>query len=169
MATKLNTKLNTWGLEQEISYISPEVTVRFNATYRRATSSEEIAIENGYINNVPKLVSNLIVEKSINERLGLHLNLRYIGRQYSPIVIQQDGVRIADPYPNEGVSFYKPNHFEDHTLLVHGNVSYKFSEQLSANLRIENMLDTSHKQGGSTLHPYPQKGRWLSLEMTLSF
>jgi len=162
-------KLNTWGLEQEISYITPSFTIRFNGTYRQATSSEKIAVQNDYINNIPNFTSNLVIEKKINDKLNFHLNVRYVGKQFSPIIIQQDGEKAIDPYPNEGVNFHQPNHFEDHHWLINSNIRYQINKNISFNVRADNLFDTDYKQGGTTLHPYPKKGRWLHLNVELTF
>lgn len=162
-------KLNTWGIEQEISYLTTAFNLRFNATYRRASSSEKIATHNGYINNVPKLTANLVLDKPITDKLNAHLAIRYVGKQYSPIVIQQDGMKVVDPFPEQGVSFDQPNHYQASSWLLNSNLRYKASDALTLNLRVDNLLDENRYQGGSTLHPYPKRGRWVSLQAQFSF
>lgn len=162
-------QLEAYGIEQEINYITSRFNIRFNATYRRAKSSEKIAIKNGYVNNVPKFTTNLVFDTTIVKGINLHLALRYVGRQYSPIVIQQDGVKIPDPFPETGVSYNNPNYFESASLLVNANIQAKIADNVTVNFRVNNLLDESRQQGGSTLHPYPKPSRWFSAQVSWSF
>ncbi|WP_286234101.1 TonB-dependent receptor [Thalassotalea sediminis] len=173
MATEVNYsnagKLTTWGIEQELSYLTPVLNVRANATFRRAVSSEKIPVNNGYVHHVPKFTANIITDFSLTEQLDLHLAVRYIGKQYSPIVIQRNGKVLTDRFPEQGVDFYAPKNTEKAVFLVNANMRYNVNEQLSFGVRVDNVLNTQYKQGGTTMHPYQQKGRWFTVEMSINF
>lgn len=162
-------RLNSWGVEQEINYITNQLTVRLNGTFRQVSNSEKIATDNGYISNVPKFTANIIIEAKLNDKVGLHTNVQYIGKQFSPIIIQQDGQTVDDPFPDQGVNYYQPNHYENNVWLVNSNIDYKVSDNVAFNLRVENIFDRQYNQGGTTLHPYPQKGRWAHIQVTYTF
>jgi len=162
-------KLTSWGLEQEITYINGDLQIRFNGTYRQALRSEAIKEQDGYIANIPVVYFNLILDKKFTENLWFNLSYRFTGKQFSPIVIQKDGVKVEDPFPDSGVNFDDPNHYLDNSSLLNTNIRYLFSENVELSLKITNLLDNQYQQGGSTLHPYQKPGRWYSASLAFSF
>ena len=162
-------KLNSWGLEQEITGLYNVLQIRFNATFRQALKSELIMADSGYIANVPSITANLIIDQKITTNFGLNLTFRYIGKQFSPIVIQQNGDKITDPFPESGVDFDDPTHYVDAALLVNSNITYQLNDTTHFNFQINNLFDQQHQQGGSTLHPYQKPGRWFYLAAKLQF
>jgi len=162
-------ELTSWGIEQEVRYITPTFNVRANATYRTVTNSEKIPVTGSYINNIPKFAANLTFDLPVNPKLSLHLGLRYIGKQFSPVHLQQGITPVNDPYPERGVDFYQPEKKINSTLLLSTNVRYKINEHVSLALRVDNLLDKEYQQGGTTVHPYPQKGRWINAQLSVSF
>ncbi|GHF88895.1 TonB-dependent receptor plug domain-containing protein [Thalassotalea marina] len=162
-------RLETVGVEQELHYIQPQFNVRLNASYRHAKSSEKIAIDHGYINNVPKINANMILDYKVTDHLNVHIALRYVGKQYSPIDIQRDGNRVVDPFPRTGVDYFKPNNYQPALWLVNTNINIQLNEQLNLSVRADNLLNKEYQLGGSTLHPYPKKGRWLTAQLTYDF
>ncbi|WP_448549507.1 TonB-dependent receptor plug domain-containing protein [Thalassotalea fusca] len=162
-------KLYTWGIEQEFSFVKDDWQIRANATYRAAVQSELIATDNHYINNVPLVTANLIVDKKLSTNHALHVAVRYIGRQFSPIVIQQDGQHVEDPFPNQGVNYNAPTHYVSDAVVVNTNWQWHVTPKLSVNFQVENVFDEKYYQGGSTLHPYQQTGRWFYLRASYRF
>ena len=125
--------------------------------------------DKGYIANIPTITSNLIIDKKITKNLAFNLTFRYVGKQYSPIIIQQNGIKVADPYPSTGVSFDDPNNYVDAALLVNSNINYQLKENISFNFKVNNLFDQQHQQGGSTLHPYQKTGRWYYIAAEIRF
>ncbi len=162
-------KLNSWGIEQEVTYLLNDWQVRFNGAYRQGIDSELIMEDQGYIANIPAITANIIIDQKITANLALNLTLRYIGKQLSPIIIQHNGVKVPDPFSKSGVSFDEPYHYVDEVLLVNTNISYQVKEGISFNLQIKNLFDQQHYQGGSTLHPYQKPGRWYYLAAKFEF
>ena len=113
--------------------------------------------------------ANVIVDKKLSKNHSFNVALRFIGRQFSPIVIQRDGQHIEDPFPDEGVSYFEPQHYVDNTTLVNANWQWQASSKLKINLQVNNLFDQQYYQGGSTLHPYQQTGRWYHLKATYRF
>ncbi|MCJ8319436.1 MAG: TonB-dependent receptor [Colwellia sp.] len=162
-------KLDSWGIEQEVTYFDNDLQIRINAAYRQALNSELIKKDQGYIENIPALTANLIIDNKITKNLALNLTFRYVGKQYSPIIIQHNGIKIPDPFPNSGVSFNDPNNYIDAALLVNSNINYQLKENMSINFKINNLFDQQHQQGGSTLHPYQKPGRWYYIAAEIQY
>lgn len=162
-------KLNSWGLEQEITYIDENLQIRLNGAYRQALDSELIMKDRGYIANIPSFTSNLIIDQKVTTNLALNLTFRYVGKQYSPIIIQQNGIKVPDPFPNSGVSFDDSNNFIDGALLINSNINYQIKENININFKVSNLFDQQHQQGGSTLHPYQQPGQWYYIAGEVHF
>mgnify|MGYP000237258629 FL=1 len=160
-------KLTSWGVEQELVYIKGSLQLRFIGTYRQAINSELIKSKNHAIANIPEKSFSLVLDKKFNEKLAVNMNVRYVGKQFSPTVIQKDGVKVPDPLPNEGVSFDDPNLYIADATLVNANIRYAFSSNITIGLKISNLFDKQHLQGGSTLHPYQQPGRWYSAHIEI--
>ncbi|OKY27034.1 TonB-dependent receptor [Thalassotalea sp. PP2-459] len=162
-------ELSSWGVEQEVQYLTPALNIRANATYRAVSNSEKIPVTGSYINNIPKLTANITFDFPVNNKLSLHLGLRYIGKQFSPINLQQEGMSLTDHYPERGVNFYQPEKKINASLLVNSNLRYQISKHISLALRVDNLLNKQYQQGGTTVHPYPQKGRWFNAQLSVSF
>jgi iron complex outermembrane receptor protein len=153
-------ELKSWGLEQEWIWQYQKWNVQANASFQRVLSHENYAVKNGEISNVPAVTANIMAGYAINKKWNMNSTLQYIGEQYSPIYIQANGVAITDPYPNEGVSFDSENNTVSQAMLLHIQLSYQPVNKLILNLQVDNALDEKHEQGGTTLHPYEQTGRW---------
>jgi len=78
-------------------------------------------------------------------------------------------VAIADAFPNEGVEFQDASNRVNEVTLLHTQISYFPIEDMRINLSIENVMDEDYSQGGTTLHPYPQTGRWTRLGIQYNF
>ncbi len=162
-------KLNSWGVEQEFAYIGSRTKIHANLTFREATESELIASHHGYIANVPKITGNINVSHQLTDSTAIYLGARYIGKQFTPINIQQDGRRVIDPFPMEGVSYQAPKHYEGASWVINTNLTYQLSKHFSVRFSVENLFNRDYRQGGTTLFPYPKPKRWYTLEATLSF
>jgi iron complex outermembrane receptor protein len=161
-------ELASWGIEQELTYINGNVQLRFSGAYRRAIDSELIKSKNGAIANIPEKSFSIVFDKKFSDKLGVNINVRYVGKQFSPTVIQQDGVKIEDPWPDQGVNFDDPNRFISDATLVNSNIRYAVSDKITIGFKITNLFDKQHLQGGSTLHPYQKPGRWYSAQIEMS-
>lgn len=162
-------KLTSWGIEQEINYLTPTINIRANATYRTVAHSEKLPVTGSYINNIPKLTANIALDLPVTRKLSLHLALRYIGKQFSPINIQQGGQLLTDPYPEKGVDFYQPKYKVKENVLVSSNLRFQVNKRVSFGVRVDNLFNKKYQQGGTTAHPYPQKGRWFNVQMAVKF
>ena len=156
-------ELTTWGLEQELWWVKMRWQVRANMTWQKVLDYDQFEVKSGDIANVPSLVANLILDYELHNDWHINGTFQYIGKQHSPIYIQNDGTAVADPFPNTGVSFDDPNNEVAAAYLMHSQLSYRPNNHLRIDLQVDNLFDEQHLQGGTTLHPYPQMGRSFRL------
>lgn len=161
-------ELTSWGIEQEATYINGDFQLRFSGTYRQAIDSELIQSKGGAIANIPEKSFSMVLDKKLTAKVGININIRYVGKQFSPTIIQQDGVKVEDPFPDQGVSFDDPNRFIADATLVNSNILYAVNNNVTIGFKVTNLLNKQHLQGGSTLHPYQKPGRWYSAYFEVS-
>lgn len=152
-------ELTTWGLEQELWWVKMRWQLRANMTWQKVLDYDQFEVKSGNIANVPSLVANLILDYELHNDWHINGTFQYIGKQHSPIYIQNDGTAVADPFPNTGVSFDDPNNEVAAAYLMHSQLSYRPNNHLRVDIQVDNLFDEEHYQGGTTLHPYPQMGR----------
>ena len=162
-------ELTSWGLEQEIIGKYGRLTWRGNMTWQRVLNYDNYAVDDGEISNVPSITVNGIFDYQWTPQWHGHVTVQYIGEQHSPINVQSSGVAIADAFPSEGVEFQDASNRVDAVTLFHTQISYFPIEDMRINLSIENVMDEDYSQGGTTLHPYPQTGRWTRLGIQYDF
>lgn len=162
-------ELTSVGIEQELMGVYGKLTWRANMTWQEVLNYENFSVEDGEIANVPSLTVNGIFDYAWSSQWHTHLTVQHVGEQYSPINVQSNGVAINDPFPNEGVTFQDPNHRVKDVTLFHLQVSYEPIDDMRIDLAMENVLDEQYQQGGTTLHPYPQTGRWTRLGIQYDF
>lgn len=162
-------EFTSWGVEQELVAVFDQGLMRMNITWQRVIDAENFPINDGEIANVPSFTLNLVGDYKFNRKVSIHGTLQYIGEQYSPINIVNNGVAVPDPFPGQGVEFDDPNNRTESVALLHSQLSYLPMESLRLDLQIENVFDTEYFQGGATLHPYPQTGRWIKASIGYRF
>lgn len=162
-------ELTSWGLEQELMGQSGKLTWRGNLTWQRVLSHDNYAVDDGEIANVPSITANGIFDYQWSPQWQMHLTVQYIGEQYSPINVQNNGVAISDAFPDSGVDLQDPDHRVDAVTLLHTQISYLPISGMRVDFAVENLLDESYQQGGTTIHPYPQLGRWSRLGIEYKF
>jgi iron complex outermembrane receptor protein len=57
----------------------------------------------------------------------------------------------------------------DQVFLVNGGIRIDKLWGFSLDARVYNLLNASYTQGGSTVFPYPQEGRWFKVEVGYRF
>lgn len=162
-------KLESWGLEAEARYHFQPFTLHATAGYQAVIEAERYQITGSKVNNVPSVSANLLVDWQLDDAQNISAALRYIGKQESPIMLQLGGDTVSDPYPNEGVDYYAPDHQINAAWLIDMKYRLKLSPHWHSNVNVKNLLDKQHQQGGSTVHPYQQLGRVASVELVYTW
>jgi iron complex outermembrane receptor protein len=156
--------LKTWGFEPELTYTRPGVTFAANLAFQRVRDAENYDVSGSEIDNVPAWSWNAIATFSpaalSQQDVRLNLMVRYIGEQRSPV-----SITIGN------TTFIEPDRRIDAVTLLNAGISAGalWSTSWFASLRVFNLLDYNHEQGGSVAHPYPQPGRSVLFEVGRRF
>jgi len=151
--------LETFGVEEELSYLEPWLTARLNASYQHAIAAENYGVSGSQIHSVPALSFNVVLDVNPlhpwQQQLWLNLTGRYVGPQISPITVYYAG---GPDYTDEDFEV-------DGVFLLNLGARWVLPglEAIRIDGRIYNLLGTTYFQGGSVEHPYPQAGRWWQL------
>jgi iron complex outermembrane receptor protein len=139
--------------------------VRFhaNVTWQYALDAEDYGVTGSRIHNVPGWQANLLFDFNPVYRhyrnLWFNITLRYIGPQLSP---------ITNTYLN-GQPYSDPDHEVVNAFLVNAGIRVDKLGGFSLDARVYNLFGASYAQGGSTVFPYPQEGRWFRVEVGYRF
>jgi iron complex outermembrane receptor protein len=129
----------------------------------RLIDSKQFLADDTYIYNIPNHTLNLILDYRFNDHWSINGEWQYIGNRLSPIDISLNGQPVSDPFPNSGVDYQVPDNILDAVNLLNTRLAWQASPQLELALEVRNLFDKQWQQGGTTLHPYPQEGRWWQL------
>ncbi|MEQ1501795.1 MAG: TonB-dependent receptor [Myxococcota bacterium] len=150
-------------VEEELAFVESVFRARANATWQQVLDVEryEAPDHGSRINNVPSVVANLVLDanplQALDQSLWTNLTLRYVGEQAAPIRT----VSLSHPDLDQNLTNEEPAH----ALVDVGARLDRFLGGWSIDGRIYNLLDTRYSQGGSTLFPYPQPGRWFLVNL----
>ena len=159
-------KMDTYGLEHEWHYQFDKNSIRLVASHYRVESVEFYEAQDDEIFNIPQTQVSVIWDTQLSAEMSAQLSARYLSDRHSPINIAASGVPVADPFPAQGVDFQVPDNRLPGVNLLAANIKWRAQTlPLELNLQIENLLDKKWQQGGSTVHPYPQTGRWTQLSV----
>ena len=155
-------RLNSTGIEADISYYSDVFRGEANLCWQYAIDAEDYGVTKNNIDNVPSFTGNIILNvnpfyKRI-DNLWLNLTIRYIGNQYSPINTYKNGEPYFAPLNQvSGVSLF--------------NLGFRLSDfhNFTFDARFYNIFNTYHTQGGSVNFPYPQQGMWFMVQLGYRF
>lgn len=160
-------RLDSLVLEEEVAFVESVVRARANATYQHVLDVQNYEATDGAdrINNIPRFTGNLILDAnplvSFDQNLWANVTLRFVGDQLAPI----RATSIARP----DLEANQRNEQRAYALVDLGARLDRFLGGFSVDARVYNVLDTTYSQGGSTLFPYPQPGRWFLANLEWAF
>lgn len=139
-------------------------SIRVIGTHQKVSSVEFYRASENEIFNIPKSQMTVTWDTEINASLFSQVSLQYLSSRLSPIRIASNNVVLDDPFPDQGVSFDEPNNRLTSVMLFNATLRWKLkSYPIELSLSAQNLLDKKWRQGGTTIHPYPQTGRWIQL------
>jgi len=157
-------KMETYGLEHEWLYRFDDHSLRLVATHQTVVEVEFYEADNDEIFNIPKTQMNLSWDSHIGNSIISQLSVQYLSSRKSPIRIAINNVNVEDPFPDQGVEFDVPENRLSGVTLVNAKIRWLAQTMpVEISLSVQNLLDKEWQQGGSTIHPYPQTGRWGQL------
>ena len=156
-------RLKSVGVEGSVKYALDPMRIHANVTWQYALDAEDYGVTGNRIHNAPGWQGNLLFDFNPVYRqyknLWFNITLRYIGSQLSPVMnTYLDGDPFSDP-DNE----------VDPVFLVNAGFRVEKIKGFSLDARVCNLFGTSYTQGGSTVFPYPQEGRWFRVEVGYRF
>lgn len=157
-------KMETYGLEHEWLYRRGAHSLRLVGTYQKVASVEFYDATDDEVFNIPKSQYSFSWDAKLSQSVSSQIYLQYLSSRISPIRIANNNVLELDPFPNQGVEFEQPNHRLPSVVLLHAKLRWRLSSMpIELSISAQNLLDKQWEQGGSTIHPYPQTGRWIQL------
>ncbi len=155
--------LKNYGIENEIRYITKPLGVFANFTWLYVDTAKDYVVTDKHVNNVPSIFGNFAVNYfplyKTNNKLIINFTMRYIGEQYSPIRSGYKG----------GVAFADIENKVDAALLFNAAITLRNIYGLTIQFQGTNLADKKYSQGGSVRFPYPQPGRWYSINLSYKF
>ncbi|MDD5507161.1 MAG: TonB-dependent receptor [Bacteroidales bacterium] len=156
-------RLESVGVEGSVKYVLDPMRIHANVTWQHALDAEDYGVTGNRIHNIPGWQGNLLFDFNPvykkYRNLWFNITLQYIGPQLSPVMnTYLDGDPFSDP-ENE----------VDPVFLINTGFRAEKLKGFSLDVRICNLLGTSYTQGGSTVFPYPQEGRWWKVEVGYRF
>jgi len=163
--------IESWGHEHQLIYQGKRWQARLVSFFNNVISSDDFLSTDDDIFNIPNETLNLIFDYRWSDDFHSSLQLNYFGKRLSPISINLNGEPITDPFPHEGAVYQAPDNELDAKVITNLSLVYEglFGGQSSIELHAYNLFDIDYKQGGSTLHPYQQEGRWLQAQIRYRF
>jgi len=163
--------IETWGHEHQAAYRSENWKLSLVGSFNNVIKTEDYLANSNEIYNIPNQTLNVIFDYQWQDNISSSIQLNYIGDRLSPVNISLNGVPVNDPFPNAGVSYQAPDNRLSSEVIT--NFSTKFNNVFGTKATLElhafNLFDTTYFQGGTTLHPYQQEGRWLLAQLRYSF
>lgn len=160
-------QLQSIGVEGVATLDLPRFSAYYNITWQHVLDGESYSFRGSRVYNIPPVTSNLIltwiaIKKEKWGNISVRSNLSYTSSQLSPI----EGVR--DPILIGGKSIVKPDNEVDARLLWSGGLKYNW-HNFEIETQCYNILNHRYYQGGTTIVPYIQPGRWVSTNISYKF
>ncbi len=156
-------KLNTLGFEASGNLTLNRFTAICNFTWQYVLSGENYAFRDRNVYHIPQFSGNLLCNWQVLDmgragRFDLRGNLVFAGSQLAPY----ENIYIG------GVLSTKPDNRVPARLVPHIGCAYTL-QKLEVQLQCRNLLNTTFYQGGTTVLPYRQTGRWFSASIAYTF
>lgn len=160
-------KLQSIGIEGTASFEISRFSAQYNITWQRVLNGENYSFRDSRVFNIPPITSNLILNGILikTKKWGdwsLKTNLTFTSAQLSPIEGVRKSILIG------GNPVISPDNEVVARLLWNAGFVYRFHE-LEFDFQCYNLLNNRYCQGGTTVIPYIQPGRWISISLSYKF
>lgn len=150
-------KLENMGLELAASYNSKKWMAHLAASYQKPLSSIDYTANSSRVYNVPNFSANLVLTYRPLDKLSISTHLNAMGEQTSTIS------KLYDPESPDLIYYDIPLH-----VLWNMNAAYTYSV-FTFKADVHNILGKHYLQGGGSLLPIYQQGRWFTLGVEVNF
>ncbi len=150
--------VETQGIEYEVLFAQERYSIKFNYTFLDLVDATVYPNNGDQINNIPEHAGNLILDVNLLSTLWANLSVNYIGERPSPI-----GNSTTTTYSRHNL-----NHMEEDVTLLNMKLTWRdlLNGSIDLSASVKNVTDEEWYQGGSTILPYEQAGRWYMVECT---
>ena len=145
--------LTNAGVEVVASYTHARFMVDGNVTWQRVLTSQNYSIINHSVYNVPDWQANLTASYEVLKGLKLNAHAHFVSKQYSLYSLPgTDPVNIDIPA----------------RVLFDLGASYHIWK-VEMGINVYNIANTAYMQGGSSVAPMRQAGRWILGHVAIKF
>lgn len=150
--------LENAGLELSSSYNGNHWSANLAASYQKVLSSLDYTADGSRVYNVPDITANLVVAYRPWSNVSISTNLNAIGEQTSCISAMN----------MEGESYIESLFSIPFHVLWNMRATYSYSI-CTFKADIHNIIGNHYQQGGGSMHPLTQQGRWFTLGIEVKF
>lgn len=149
-------KLENLGLELTAAYTHKKLAGRFNLTWQHVLSSDKYSVKGSSVYNVPAVTANVIASYELFKGFRVHSHVNILSRQvclYKNLTSGNMELQDID-IPARAI--------------WNGSLGYQW-RKAEMNFQIYNILDKKYSQGGTSIAPIRQQGRWYMLSISYKF
>lgn len=150
-------RLENIGCELSSSYSFRRFKGWFNLTWQYVLSSDKYNVKGHDVYNVPTISSNLILMYEIFRNFNVHTHLNVLSDQTSLYEI-----------PDEQGNMFSEELDIPARAVWNVGIDYKFN-RFNVEFNINNLLNKTYEQGGSSIAPIRQRGLWYMLTLSYKF
>lgn len=154
-------KLNTIGIENVLKYSRKWFSAQLNLTWQHVLNGEKYSFDGSRVYNIPPVSGSILLRgMALNSekrgKLAFNITMTYSNKQLSPLNgVIIGGTAVTDMYNETDAHF-----------IVNIGANYQWG-RYGAFIQCNNLLDTDYYQGGTTICPYIQTGRWITGGITV--
>lgn len=138
-------QMKNWGIEISGSYLLNKFQARFNVEYQKLISAENYTASEKKIHNIPEWSGNFNGVYNFTKNFSVIGHLNFFSKQESlEMKFGESDVEIELPA----------------RATVDAGVSYKLNP-VTLKFNMNNILNTTYDQGGASIAPIRQRGRWF--------
>jgi iron complex outermembrane receptor protein len=152
--------LKLTGIEGEASLLLQKIKIHANVCVLSLIDSKDYGVTDDKIDNIAPITANMLVSYNFLKRkktdVIVSANLRYASQQSAPLNTYLNG----NPY-------VYPDNTIPERLLADASTIILFKKLIRLKITVSNLFNKKYEQGGSVNFPYPQKGRWVKISLSL--
>lgn len=138
-------QMKNWGIEISGSYLLNKFQAHFNVEYQKLISAENYTASEKKIHNIPEWSGNFNGVYNFTKNFSVIGHLNFFSKQESlEMKFGESDVEIELPA----------------RATVDAGVSYKLNP-VTLKFNMNNILNTTYDQGGASIAPIRQRGRWF--------
>ena len=144
------------GLELIAQYRHKRLTAVANMTWQNLIESTDYKTSGNTIYNIPKLTANAVITYKPIKNLSLSVRANYTSKQITTLEMPDEN---DQPIYTE---------IDIPARFICGlNANYAFNKTFELGVKTHNIFAKKYEQGGTSIGPIQQQGRWMLAELTI--